>query len=176
MPVPINKKELISEIKSTYQKLRADLESIPEKLAQMQNLEGHAKGTKMSICNLAAYLIGWVELVLKWHKIKDHGNEPDFPETGYKWNELGKLAQKFYTDFSGYTYSTLLQKYDKTVNDLLELVENKTDEQLYGMPWYTKWTMGRMIQFNTSSPYKNARNRISVWKKQQKVKIKKNKQ
>ncbi|WP_353959734.1 ClbS/DfsB family four-helix bundle protein [Corynebacterium atrinae] len=24
-------------------------------------------------------------------------------------------------------------------------------------PWYGKWTMGRMISFNTSSPYADAR-------------------
>lgn len=173
MPVPTNKKELIAEIKSTYQKLRTDLANIPEKLTQTKTLEGHAKNTKMSICNLVAYLIGWGQLVLKWHKIKAQGNEPDFPETGYKWNELGKLAQKFYADFSDYDYKTLLQKYDKTVKDILELVANKTDKQLYGVSWYTKWTMGRMIQFNTSSPYKNARNRIKKCEKAQNVKVKK---
>jgi len=86
-----------------------------------------------------------------------------------QWNELGKLAQKFYADFSSYNYNTLLKKFDKTVKNILELVESKTDQQLYGSPWYTKWTMGRMIQFNTSSPYKNAHNRISKWQKQLKT-------
>ncbi|MCG8400066.1 MAG: ClbS/DfsB family four-helix bundle protein, partial [Firmicutes bacterium] len=45
-------------------------------------------------------------------------------------------------------------------------IEKKDNIQLYGTPWYEKWTMGRMIQLNTSSPYKNARNRIRKWKKQ----------
>jgi hypothetical protein len=168
--VPTNKKELIFEITSTYQKLRADLEDIPEELTKLYELEGHAKGKRMSICNLISYLIGWSELVLKWHRIKGKGKEPDFPETGYKWNELGKLAQKFYADYSCCDYKTLLNKLDASVKKVLKLVENKTDKQLYCMPWYTKWTMGRMIQFNTSSPYKNARNRISKWKKQRKIK------
>lgn len=165
MSVPTSKKELLAEIKSTYQKLRTNLENIPEMLVYINDLEGHAKGTKMSCCNLVAYLIGWGDLVLKWNKIRIQGNEPDFPETGYKWNELGKLAQKFYADFSDCDYNMLLKKLDKTVENILELVENKTDKQLYGVPWYAKWTMGRMIQFNTSSPYKNANNRINQWKK-----------
>ncbi|MFX4153989.1 ClbS/DfsB family four-helix bundle protein [Aliarcobacter butzleri] len=59
--------------------------------------------------------------------------EVDFPETGYKWNQLGKLAQKFYED--------------------------------YKISWHEKWTLGRMIQFNTSSPYANAKARIRKWKK-----------
>ncbi|EQB9714967.1 ClbS/DfsB family four-helix bundle protein, partial [Yersinia enterocolitica] len=28
-----------------------------------------------------------------------------------------------------------------------------------------KWTMGRMIQFNTASPYANARGRLRKWLK-----------
>jgi len=165
MPVPTNKKELIAEITSTYQKLREDLKKIPEEATQPQILDGHAKGTKMSICNLVSYLVGWGKLVLKWHRIRDQEGEPDFPETGYKWNELGRLAQKFYTDFSYDNYRTLLKKLDKTVREILDLVESKTNKELYGKLWYTKWTMGRMIQFNTSSPYKNARVRISKWLK-----------
>ena len=55
----------------------------------------------MSIHNLVSYLVGWSSLVLKWNR-KSEDKEPiDFPETGYKWNELGRLAQKF--QFSLYT-------------------------------------------------------------------------
>lgn len=84
----------------------------------------------------------------------------------YKWNELGKLAQKFYFDYQNDSYRTLLKKCDKVVKDILKIIEEKDNKQLYGIPRYEKWTMGRMIQFNTSSPYKNARNRIRRWKKQ----------
>lgn len=66
----------------------------------------------MSIHNLVAYLIGWGQLVLKWNDRKSQGHEVDFPETGFKWNELGK-----------------------------------------------------MIQLNTASPFKNATARIRKWKK-----------
>ncbi|WP_243233589.1 ClbS/DfsB family four-helix bundle protein [Microbacterium sp. CIAB417] len=46
---------------------------------------------------------------------------------------------------------------------IVELVERHTDEELYGAGWYGKWTMGRMISLNTSSPYANARTRIRGW-------------
>ncbi|WP_331709366.1 ClbS/DfsB family four-helix bundle protein [Microbacterium sp. TNHR37B] len=41
--------------------------------------------------------------------------------------------------------------------------ESRSDEELYGAPWYRTWTMGRMISFNTSSPYANARGRLRAW-------------
>ncbi|MGB0377080.1 MAG: ClbS/DfsB family four-helix bundle protein [Flavobacteriaceae bacterium] len=170
MAILKNKTELIDDIKFTYQKLQIELTSIPEKLTKSKDLEGHAKGTKMSVCNLVAYLIGWGNLVLKWYKIKKQGKEPDFPETGYKWNELGKLAQKFYADYQHDDFQTLLKKCDKVVKDILKLIEEKDNTSLYESLWYGKYTMGRMIQFNTSSPYKNAYTRIRKWKKEKGIK------
>ena len=164
--VPINKVELIKEIKTTYEKLKTDLISIPHSETYKKELEGHAKNTQMSICDLVAYLVGWGELVLKWNHRKEKNQAVDFPETGYKWNELGKLAQKFYIDYEKDDYKTLLKKLDEIVKNILNLIEKKDNKQLYETAWYEKWTLGRMIQFNTSSPYKNARNRIRKWKKQ----------
>ncbi|UUC44951.1 ClbS/DfsB family four-helix bundle protein [Flavobacterium cerinum] len=165
MAVPTTKEELVNAIHTNYQKLRKELETIPVELTVAEELEGHAKDTMMSVNNLIAYLIGWGELVLKWNKKKDNGETVDFPETGYKWNELGKLAQKFYTDYKDEDYSVLLQKLDITVDHIMILINGKSNEALYERSWYEKWTLGRMIQFNTASPYNNARGRIRKWKK-----------
>lgn len=40
---------------------------------------------------------------------------------------------------------------------------SSTATELYGANWYEKYTAGRMIQFNTASPYKNARSGIRAW-------------
>lgn len=165
MPVSTTKEELIHAIKTNYSKLLTELEKIPTELTTIKELDGHAKGTTMSVNNLLAYLIGWGQLVLKWDERKSDNLSVDFPETGYKWNELGKLAQKFYEDYEADDFNILNQKLDKTVEDLIALVDSKTNDELYGNPWYTKWTLGRMIQFNTASPYANAKARIRKWTK-----------
>lgn len=165
MAIPKNKEELIFEIKNNYSKLKKYLETIPTELTKERELDGHAKETKMSISDLVAYLIGWGELVLKWNNKKENGEKVDFPETGYRWNELGKLAQKFYSDYENLDYSDLLNKLDQTVDKILKLIESNTNKELYENAWYDKWTKGKMIQFNTSSPYKNARSRVRKWKK-----------
>lgn len=167
MPVPTTKAALQHAIVTEYTKLKKELASIPQELATAQTFDGHAKDTQMSLCDLLAYLIGWGELVLKWVDHKDRHLPVDFPETGYKWNELGKLAQKFYRDYETLDYLQLQEKLDQTVDALLVLIESKSNAELYEVPWYTKWTLGRMIQFNTSSPYANARGRIRKWKKEQ---------
>lgn len=166
MAVPTTKEELLNAIHTNYQKLRKELETIPIELTAAEALEGHAKGTMMSVNNLIAYLIGWGELVLKWNRKKDSGERVDFPETGYKWNELGKLAQQFYSDYKDDNHNILMQKLDYTVDQIVMLVNGKSNEELYEKNWYEKWTLGRMIQFNTASPYNNARGRIRKWKKE----------
>jgi hypothetical protein len=170
MAVPTNKEELQKAIISNYTKLKKELLTIPFEKTSINELEGHSKGTLMSINNLISYLVGWGELVIKWNEKKDNNESVDFPETGYKWNELGKLAQKFYEDFKDDDFNSLIIKLDKTVETILLLIENKSNKELYEVTWYEKWTLGRMIQFNTSSAYLNAKNRIRKWKKTQNTK------
>ena len=165
MAVPANKEELQQAIHTNYEKLKKELSEIPYELTLGENLEGHSKGTLMSINNLVAYLIGWGELVLKWNRMSDNNEHVDFPDTGYKWNELGQLAQKFYKDYEDDDYPVLLEKLDQTVKEILLIIDKKTNNELYEVTWYDKWTRGRMIQFNTSSPYNNARGRIRKWRK-----------
>lgn len=165
MAVPQNKAQLQVAIQTTYDKLCGELLSITSESAKYKELEGHAKETLMSVNNLLSYLIGWGQLVLKWVDKTAQGLPVDFPETGYQWNQLGKLAQKFYADYQYEDFTTLQQLLNQTVADLQAMIAQRSNEELYGAEWYGKWTLGRMIQFNTSSPYVNARARIRKWKK-----------
>jgi len=165
MPIPQNKQELSEAIRKSYDKLKQDLKRVPAHLSNQKELDGHAKDTVMSVADLIAYLLGWGELVIKWHKKKELNEQIDWPETGYKWNELGLLAQKFYQDYGHLDYPALLKNLDKTVDQLLNIIEITSDEDLYHKPWYDKWPQGRMIQLNTSSPYKNTRTRLRKWLK-----------
>ncbi len=170
MAIPKNKEELQNAIEETYKKLTFELDDIPANLAQKKDLEGHAKNSLMSINNLLAYLVGWGQLVLKWNTMKSKGLAVDFPETGYKWNELGRLAQKFYSDYERDDLNSLKLKLDVTTKEILQLIQNKTNKQLYQENWYDTWPLGRLIQLNTSSPFKNATARIRKWKKSTKTK------
>lgn len=161
--VPSNKTELLLAIEDGFKKVYQLLVIITPEIAYEQTVEGHSKGTKMSAHNLLAYLVGWNELVLKWIKLDENKQPIDFPETGFEWDELGLLAQKFYIDYQPMPYSELLTHFLQVKEKLIKHVIATPNQQLYGIPWYNKWTEGRMIQLNTSSAYKNAYNRLSVW-------------
>ena len=75
MAVPQDKQELLDAIRVTYEKLAADLASVPSDRAHEATLEGHARGTTMSVADLVAYLVGWNLLVLKWCEAKAAGRD-----------------------------------------------------------------------------------------------------
>lgn len=171
MGVPQTKSELLLAIDKNYNKLSGYLELIPPDLASDKSMEGHAKDTVMSVCNLVAYLLGWNKLVIKWISFDEEGQPIDFPETGYKWNQLGLLAQKFYRDYSDLDLLSLRNQLQSAKNEIVESINKRSDDDLYGKAWYGKWTMGRMISFNTSSPYSNACGRLRKWAKENSLKL-----
>ena len=169
MPVPESRKELLDAIETNFERLAKDLETVPEELAIEATLEGHAKGTMMSVHNLVSYLLGWNNLVLKWIEKDAKGELIDFPETDFKWNQLGALAQKFYVDYDAVPFVQLLKDLESAKQKIVDFVSDQTDGFLYGASWYRKHTMGRMIQINTSAPYINAHKRLRKWKRQKDI-------
>ncbi|AWA98046.1 ClbS/DfsB family four-helix bundle protein [Vibrio parahaemolyticus] len=170
MPIPTTQDELLKAIDKNFSVLIKDLESVPLDKVFETTLEGHAKGTMMSVHNLVSYLLGWNELVLKWIEKDKKEENIDFPESGFKWNQLGDLAQKFYSDYETVPFDQLLIDFQQAKQKIVEFLAGETNEHLYGNTWYEKYTMGRMIQFNTSSPYANARTRLRKWKKLNQIK------
>ncbi len=158
--VPKNKDELELAINTIFPKLMVDYRSIPESKARDIGVEGNLKGTLISVSDTVAYLIGWGKLVLKWYDLKSQNKHVDFPETGYKWNQLGLLAESFYKEYRDWEYDVLLAELESTVDEILILISNLSNHELYSVEWYEQWTLGRMIQFNTSSPMKNMRTKV----------------
>ncbi|MEF1257214.1 MULTISPECIES: ClbS/DfsB family four-helix bundle protein [unclassified Vibrio] len=158
--VPSNKDELEFAINSIFSKLMADYRSTPESHVRKSGVEGNVKGTLISVSDTVAYLIGWGKLVLKWYHLSSQNQQVDFPETGYKWNQLGLLAESFHDEYRDWKYDDLLIELEFTVNEILLLISSLSNHELYGVAWYEQWTLGRMIQFNTSSPMKNMRTKV----------------
>ncbi|MCX5497274.1 ClbS/DfsB family four-helix bundle protein [Kaistia dalseonensis] len=165
MAIPNDRKSLLAAIETSFAKLMDVLEAIPPGRIDEATMEGHSVGARMSVRDAVAYLIGWNELVLKWHVRQQAGQAVDFPETGYGWNELGRLAEKFYRDYESLPYPELIERLQRAKVGVVALVAAQSDDALYGEPWYGKWPLGRMIQFNTASPYANTRARLQKWRK-----------
>lgn len=170
--IATNKGELIKSIYSSYKKVRKEFEEINKDTVLEKTLEWHIKGKNMSIHNLLSYLVGWWELMIKRDEVFINEKRiPDLPDTWYHMNDWWGLAEKFYNDYEDYKFENLLEKFDKVVSNIIEMLENKNNEEIYGINWYVtkssnKWyTFWRLVSLNTSSPYNNAYWRIKKMKK-----------
>ena len=163
--VPTNKTELQKSINLAFDKILADYATIPVEITRKVGVTGNIKGTKISVCDTLSYLIGWGKLVLKWYELKSKNQAVNFPETGYKWNELGKLAQYFHSQYAKWSFESLIEEFKVTINSILLLIESLDNQKLYGETWFEKYTLGKMIQFNTSSPMNNMRTKVRKFKK-----------
>ncbi|WP_020413751.1 ClbS/DfsB family four-helix bundle protein [Microbulbifer sp. SSSA007] len=163
--IPNNKEELHQAIRTTFDKLLTDYSEIPEEYSRQIGVEGNIKNTEISVCDTLSYLIGWGKLVLKWYDLTSRGLKVDFPETGYQWNELGRLAHHFHRQYRDWSYKNLLSEFQLTTEQILQLIESLSNDELYARSWYKNYTLGRMIQFNTSSPMKNIRTKVRKFKK-----------
>ena len=163
--VPKNKEELQKSISVAFQKILSDYLTIPCHLTREVGVIGNVKGTEISVSDSVSYLIGWGKLVLKWYDLKSNNKFVDFPKTGYKWNELGKLAQHFHSEYHNWSYDNLIKEFTATTDRILVLVESLDNQELYGETWFEKYTLGKMIQFNTSSPMVNMRGKVRKFKK-----------
>lgn len=164
--IPSNKQELELAISSIFNKLMTDYRAIPESSCRECAIEGNVKGAQISVCDTVAYLIGWGKLVLKWYRLRSQNQPVDFPETSFKWNQLGLLAEHFQQQYQAWSYQDLLLELESTISEILALISTLTDQELYQTKWYEKWTLGRMIQFNTSSPMKNMRTKVRRFHRQ----------
>lgn len=71
--------------------------------------------------------------MLKWiEQDAAKGEQIDFPETGFKWNQLGALAQKFYADYDAVPIDQLLKELEFAKQKIVDFISAQTDEQLYG--------------------------------------------
>lgn len=66
MSVPQTKAELLLAIDKNFSKLISYLSKIAHELASEKSMDGHVKGTEMSVRELVSYLLGWNSLVVKW--------------------------------------------------------------------------------------------------------------
>ena len=163
--VPKNKEELQKSISVAFKKILADYSTIPSQISREIGVVGNVKGTEISVSDTISYLIGWGKLVLKWYDLKSKNQPVDFPETGYKWNELGQLAQHFHSEYHDWSYDKLIKEFTATTDRILILVESLDNQKLYDETWFEKYTLGKMIQFNTSSPMVNMRSKVRKFKK-----------
>ncbi|AMC34857.1 ClbS/DfsB family four-helix bundle protein [Janthinobacterium sp. B9-8] len=166
MPLPCNKAELLLNFDSAYSKLIKELATIPEQDTRLPEIEG-----KISACDLLAYQIGWGRLLLQWDKDELQGKPAQMPAPGFKWNQLGLLAQSFYTRHCNSSLSQLHAEFAELAGQIRQFILDNEESTLFEQDkrkWAgDKWPIVKWIQVNTIAPYQSACSKLRRWKKHQ---------
>jgi hypothetical protein len=164
MPLPENKTQLLKKLNDSYMKLDAEFEGLSRAASRKREIE-----RDISACDILAYQIGWGQLLLGWEKSERNGDVPDMPSKGYKWNELGKLAESFYKSRKHAALDELRTEFRRTFGEIVSMIEKLPANDLFKpkqRKWTgEKWSMVKWIQINTIAPYSSARTKLRRWKK-----------
>ncbi|QQE10792.1 ClbS/DfsB family four-helix bundle protein [Planctomycetota bacterium] len=169
MPLAESKVELLVELAKAYGLLDGEFEGMREKDARRKGIEWK-EGTMVSCCDVVAYQIGWGELLLSWEESEMRGEEVCMPCEGFKWNELGKLAEKFYKQKKGKSLKVLRKEWEAVYSKVRAWIESLDEEEVFevGMREWTgeKWVMAKWVQVNTIGPWKSARTKVRKFKRE----------
>lgn len=164
MPLPTSKQELLSYLQDAYEKLDNELDAVPKSMERDPQIEGD-----VSCCDVLAYQMGWAKLLLGWDRLESKGETPAMPADGYKWNELGQLAQSFYETQSSKSLDQLRAAFKHEYDAVTQWIASLSEDELFRLhqrQWAgEKWVLAKWIQVNTVAPYRSARAKIRRWKK-----------
>ncbi len=167
MPLPETKKELLKRLNEACNKLEMEYAEIEEKASREKRIEGEG-----SPADLLAYQIEWGRLLLSWEEAEQKGKTLEMPAKGYKWNELGQLAESFYNKHNKTGMHELLVEYGRIVGSIKAMIQGLDENELFEIgkrKWAgDKWPIVKWIQVNTIAPYRSARTKIRRWKKAKK--------
>lgn len=161
-----NKKELIEEINKCAELFINEFSDVEDKNLLIKEADDRTPAQMIS------YQLGWMNLILFWESEESKGNKVVTPTPEYKWNNLGGLYKNFYKQYNSYSLDELIKLFVKLKDDIIELINNYTDEELFeqGMrKWSSStasnWPIWKWIHINTVAPFKNFRSKIRKWKK-----------
>jgi len=164
-----NREELILEISNRAKLFIEEFNDINEK-----DKDKLVDGVDKTPAQMIAYQLGWMNLILNWESQEQLGFVVTTPTQDYKWNNLGGLYESFYKQFEGYTLKELCTMFIKAEQQIIELINNYTDIELFqqgGRKWSSSttsnWPIWKWIYINTVAPFKSFRTKIRKWKKLQ---------
>ena len=152
------KKELLESIRTTRELLDKKFSKLtPKQMVWPGSMDD------WSVKDILAHLVDWEQRFIEWYKAGRRGEIPETPAPGYTWRELPKLNQEGFEKHKHETLEDVLERYEKSYREILELIEGMKEREIFEAKYY-EWTgdssLLPWIAANTSSHYNWARRNI----------------
>jgi hypothetical protein len=155
MPRPHTKADLIVETESEY----AVLEQFLAALSPEQMVSSGALG-EWSVKDILAHLYEWQRMFFSWYEAGLHGENPQLPAAGYKWNQLPALNHAIYLRYRELPLDEVLNLFRASHRQTLALVHALSADELTQpghYAWAGKHALCGFISANCGSHYRWAR-------------------
>ncbi len=152
------KKELFESIRTTRELLEKKFSKLmPKQMVWPGSMDD------WSVKDILAHVVDWEQRFIEWYKAGQKGEIPETPAPGFTWRELPKLNQEGFEQHKNDTLEDVLERYEKSYLEILELVKGMKEQEIFETRYY-EWTgnssLLTWIAANTSSHYNWARRNI----------------
>lgn len=147
------KDELLAVAKKEFDKLEKLLAQVDEQTALVKDEDD------TSIKDVVGHRAHWISLFVGWYHDGLDGKEVFFPAEGYKWNDLKRYNAALRAEQADLDWATTCCDLRHEHNELIELIELRSDGDLYGGPMAganNQWTPGRWAEAAGPSHYRSA--------------------
>lgn len=157
MAIPKTRSELLDQLKTSFQKLTAELDGAGEGVASLTAVDS------WTVKDLLAVRAWWTERVGDWIVAGRQGESLVTPEAGYKWNETPRLNDDIVSGAAKESYQKVRRRLEAGFERILSLIDQLNDAELLEVgvyEWADKWPVSRWISINTVRQYTTARTKI----------------
>ncbi len=154
MPIPTTRAELTDYVRSTFEKLRADLDSAGPRLGCIHCIDD------WSVKDLLAVRAWWTENVINWIETGQRGDYPVTPAEGYRWKETPRLNADVVKKSKRESYRSIRHRLENGFERVIATIESLDDHELLdagAFEWAGKYPVSRWISINTARQYTTAR-------------------
>ena len=175
MARPQTKENLMIAAKENFEKLNILISKMSDKelttpfdfSKDEKKKEAHWKRDK-NLRDVLIHLYEWHQLILNWVESNQKGEEKPFLPDPYNWRTYGDMNVEFWKKHQNTSLEDATKALQKSHKDVLKLVENFTNEELFSKKVY-KWvggsTLGSYFVSATSSHYDWAMKKLKAHKK-----------
>ena len=175
MARPQTKENLMIAAKENFEKLNTLISKMSDKelttpfdfSKDEKKKEAHWKRDK-NLRDVLIHLYEWHQLILNWVESNQKGEEKPFIPQPYNWRTYGDMNVEFWKKHQNTSLEDATKALQKSHKDVLKLVENFTNEELFSKKVY-KWvggsTLGSYFVSATSSHYDWAMKKLKAHQK-----------
>jgi hypothetical protein len=157
MPIPNTRADLLHLVRSSFEKLRTELEAAGPRAGSLPCVGN------WSVKDLLVVRVWWTEKVVDWIEAGRRGETPTTPAEGYRWSETPRLNAAVVKAGRRESYRSVRARLERGFERVIRTIDSLDDRELLvadAFRWAGKYPVARWLSINTARQYTTARSFI----------------